>query len=123
MENKKHIDRLFQEKLKDFEVFPDAEVWKNIEEQIVKKKKRRVVPLWLRFGGAAAILLLVSTGAFWLYDDAKTTPQLEPDTNSIITDVDKVEKNNEQKESLKFPVEDEGFKIMGQPAAMAGAIL
>jgi len=29
MGDKKHIDRIFQEKLKDFEVFPDAEVWKN----------------------------------------------------------------------------------------------
>ncbi len=92
MDEKKHIDRLFQEKLKDFEVFPDAEVWKNIEEQLVKKKKRRVVPLWLRLGGAAAILLLLVSGGIWMYNSQRTIPKL-PDTNSIITDVNSEDKN------------------------------
>ncbi len=91
MDEKKHIDRLFQEKLKDFEVFPDAEVWKNIEEQLVKKKKRRVVPLWLRLGSAAAILVLLVSSGVWMYNSQSTTPEL-PDTDSIITDTDSQEK-------------------------------
>ena len=90
MDEKKHIDRLFQEKLKDFEVFPDAEVWKNIEEQLVKKKKRRVVPLWLRLGSAAAVLLLLVGGSIWMFNSEKPTIEL-PDTNSIVTDVDSQE--------------------------------
>jgi hypothetical protein len=93
MEDKKHIDRLFQENLKDFEVFPDENVWKNIEQQLVKKKKRRVIPLWLRLGGVAATLLLLISSGIWFF---KTDEPLQntPDTNSIITDVDFDKKDN-----------------------------
>lgn len=99
MEDKKHIDRLFQEKLKDFEVFPNAEVWKNIEDQLVKKKKRRIFPLWLRLGSAAAILLLLITSSVWFYNSEIDNLKL-PDTNSIITDVDTEEKDNEFEERV-----------------------
>jgi len=104
MDEKKHIDRLFQEKLKDFEVFPDAKVWKNIEEQLVKKKKRRIVPLWLRLGSAAAILLLLVSSGIWMFDSQKTTPKL-PDANSIITDVDSQEKEENLKNSNELNLE------------------
>lgn len=59
MNDKKHIDRLFQEKFKDFEMKPSANVWANIEKQLEEpKRKRRVIPIWLRYGGVAATLLL-----------------------------------------------------------------
>ncbi|PKQ45713.1 outer membrane beta-barrel protein [Confluentibacter flavum] len=61
MSDKKHIDRLFQEKFKDFEVTPDDAVWKRIEAQLKEKKKRRVVPIWWRYAGVAALLLLLLT--------------------------------------------------------------
>lgn len=56
MNEKKNIDRLFQEKFKDFEVTPPDFVWENIQEALQEKKKRRVVPLWMRLSGVAAIL-------------------------------------------------------------------
>ena len=95
MEDKKHIDRLFQENLKDYEVFPDSSVWKNIEQQLVKKKKRRVIPLWLRLGATAATLLILISSGIWFF---KTDEPLQngPDTNSIITDVD----SNNQKNNI-----------------------
>ena len=99
MKDKKHIDRLFQEKLKDFEVFPNAEAWKNIEKQLVKKKKRKIFPLWLRFGSAAAILLFLVTSSVWFYNSEIENPKL-PDTNSIITDVNTEEKENELEERV-----------------------
>jgi len=85
-ENKK-IDRLFQEKFKDFEVFPDDNVWKNIEKQLSKKKKRRIVPLWLRFGGAAAILLLLISSGFWYFNG--DTNNKDVPNEILITDTDK----------------------------------
>lgn len=63
-DDKKHIDRVFQERLKDFEVVPDKMVWNNIEEKLTKNKKRRVIPIWFRYGGAAAALLLFSVIGF-----------------------------------------------------------
>lgn len=67
MKERKNVDRLFQEKLKDFEVAPDEQVWKNIEAALRAKKKRRFPPIWFRLAGAAAILLLAffTWDAFW----------------------------------------------------------
>ena len=62
MSDKKHIDRLFQEGFKDFEVTPNNAVWRNIESELKKKnKKRRVIPIWWRYAGIAALLLLLVT--------------------------------------------------------------
>jgi len=58
MSEKKNIDRLFQEKFKDFEVVPQPKVWDAIEAELKKKKKRRVIPLWMRLSGVAAILII-----------------------------------------------------------------
>jgi len=86
MNERKNIDRLFQEKFKDFEDFPHANVWKNIEKQISKKKKRRIIPLLLRLAGAAAILLLVISSGLWIFNSSDKD-QIVP-KEIIITDSD-----------------------------------
>lgn len=87
MSDKKNIDRLFQEKFKDYEVFPDSNVWKSIEKELTKKKKKRIIPLWLRYAGAAAILVLLFSVVFVFTKNNQSTP-IPPDTNTI-TDTDK----------------------------------
>lgn len=86
MEEKKHIDRLFQEKLKDFEAAPREMVWKNISSKLQEKERKRIiVPFWYRIAGVAALLALFFNFASGLF---KTTPVSEntlsatqPDTN------------------------------------------
>ncbi|WP_044625642.1 hypothetical protein [Neotamlana nanhaiensis] len=69
MSDKKHIDRLFQEGFKDFEATPSDAVWKRIEAELnQKKKKRRVIPIWWRYAGVAAVLLLLLTIGFNYFD-------------------------------------------------------
>lgn len=59
MHDKKNIDRYFQEQFKDFEVKPEPQVWEAIELSLRKKKKRRkVLPFWLKISGIAASLLV-----------------------------------------------------------------
>ena len=58
MSERKNIDRLFQEKFKDFEVNPPNETWANIEAKLDGKKKRRVIPFWWKLSGVAAVFLL-----------------------------------------------------------------
>jgi hypothetical protein len=58
MIERKNIDRLFQEKFKDFEVAPSEKIWDNIEAELKEKKKRRVIPFWFRLSGVAAALLI-----------------------------------------------------------------
>ena len=87
MNEKKNIDRLFQEKFKDFEVAPNDAVWNRISESLPnKKKKRRVIPIWWQIGGvAAAVLLLVTVGISVFNSDA------DPSAQPIVVDT---EKNN-----------------------------
>lgn len=60
MEERKHIDRLYQEKFKDFEATPREAVWKNISSRLEEKnRKRRVLPLWYKLAGVAALLALL----------------------------------------------------------------
>jgi len=90
MSDKKNIERLFQEKFKDFEAVPQPEVWDRIEAELKKKKKRRAIPLWLKLSGTAAILLiglLISEGKFNSFQS--TSPEKE-----VVNGDDTNEKDN-----------------------------
>lgn len=80
MKEKKHIDRLFQEKFKDFEVNPPDFVWENIEAELQKKKKRRVIPIWFRLSGVAALLLI----GLLLLNPFKEEQQLRQENNPVV---------------------------------------
>lgn len=58
MSERKNIDRLFQEKFKDFEANPADEVWGNIETRLEEKKRRRLIPFWWKLSGVAALLVV-----------------------------------------------------------------
>lgn len=64
MNDKKHIDRLFQEKLRNFEATPSDSVWDHISAELeTDKKRKKVIPLWFKITGiAATLLLLISIG-------------------------------------------------------------
>lgn len=89
MSEKKNIERLFQEKFKDFEATPSPEVWDNIEAKLKEKKKRRVIPLWFRLSGVAAILLI----GFMIGDGIINNPIKTDTDNGVVnqndTDVDR----------------------------------
>ncbi len=55
---KKNLEKLYQEKFKDFAEVPDEYVWESIAASLDKKKKKRVIPLWWKLGGVAALLAL-----------------------------------------------------------------
>ncbi|MFS4466313.1 hypothetical protein [Maribacter sp. 2210JD10-5] len=89
---KKNIDELFQEKFLDFNEVPDERVWNSIEASLNGKKKKRVVPLWWKIGGIAAVLIL---GFFLInpFGQEITSP-----TDSTITDTNKKEEQLQQTE-------------------------
>jgi len=96
MDNKKNIDRLFQEKLKDFEVAPNDAVWNRISKSLPnKKKKRRVVALWWQVGGvAAAIALLLTVGSSLFNSDG-----IDPNKDLPIVNTDDKSKDKSEKEN------------------------
>jgi predicted DNA binding protein len=58
MKENKKIDRLFQEQFRGFEQTPNNQIWLNIEAELKKDKKRKVIPLWFKYAGIAAAFLL-----------------------------------------------------------------
>ncbi|WP_438965046.1 hypothetical protein [Flavobacterium sp.] len=76
MKENKNIERLFQEKFKDFEAMPPADAWNNIAQRLnEKKKKRRVIPLWFMSTGIAASFLLLGLIGYDYFNT--TTPTIE----------------------------------------------
>ena len=85
MKEKKHIDRLFQEGFKDFEATPKDAIWQNIEAKLNQnKKKRRVIPIWWRYAGIAALfLLLLTVGSLYFNNDNSLPTNQVVDTENV----------------------------------------
>ncbi|WP_366185692.1 hypothetical protein [Flavobacterium ovatum] len=104
MKEKKNIDRLFQEQLKDFEAAPNEQVWCNIAAELNNdKKKRRVIPLWLKYSGIAATLLLGIFGVKIIGNKDFITPNntvvnktIPEKTRSIVDENKVVQENNQE---------------------------
>ncbi|MFK5878281.1 MAG: hypothetical protein QM478_02160 [Flavobacteriaceae bacterium] len=84
MKPNKNIDRLFQEKLRDFEEMPPDIVWENIEAQLDGKKKRRIIPIWWRYAGVAVVLLLLTFSGIQYFKTTNTGA----DIDNTIVDID-----------------------------------
>jgi hypothetical protein len=94
MEENKNIERLFQEKFKNFEAVPPLDSWNAIEKRLQqKKKKKRVIPFWLQYGSIAAGF----TVALFIYWNTKSTnPQviIENKSNVVFEEKSNDNQNN-----------------------------
>ncbi|TBW27781.1 hypothetical protein [Gramella sp. KN1008] len=68
MKEKKNIDRIFQEKFKDFEREPREKVWDNITSKLDEKKEKKafVIPLWMKLGGVAAVIAVILASVLFI---------------------------------------------------------
>lgn len=90
MKNKKNIERLFQEQFKDFNENPPEIVWENIQEKLQEtEKKRRIIPLWLRLSGIAALFIFGILGVRSLYNLSPI-----PEENPIVIEKGNIPNNN-----------------------------
>ena len=90
MSDKKNIDRLFQERFKDFEVVPNDKIWNNIHDALHDKKKKRVIPLWWKLSGIAAGFIL----AFLTFNSMTTTFGDEPAVVIAPKESESLDQNN-----------------------------
>ncbi|MDK2770876.1 MAG: hypothetical protein KYX68_01410 [Flavobacterium sp.] len=80
MKESKNIERLFQEKFKDFEAIPPSESWDFIEARLnEKKKKKRVIPFWFKTSGIAAVFVISLGFLINYYSGDKTIILIEND--------------------------------------------
>jgi len=85
MSERKNIDRLFQEKFKDFEAIPPKNAWDNILSELdgEKKKRRFIAPFWLKLSGIAAVFLLgFLTATYFISNPGTGTVTNTPMVNS-----------------------------------------
>lgn len=86
--SKDNLDKLFQEKFKDFGELPDDKVWQRLEASLDEKKKnRKVIPIWWKLGGIAAALALL----FFVINPFEKEENVAP----AITDTEKIELNTD----------------------------
>ena len=98
MKENKNIERLFQEKFKDFEVTPPDFVWENIQEKLhPKEKKRRVILFWFKTAGIAASFIAIMSVAFFNIDmDFKNTNSNNNKNTVVNSETNEINKNSNQ---------------------------
>ena len=111
-EKNEHIDKLFSDKLKQAEVSPPPGLWNDIEASLdLQIVKRRLIPIWMRYTAAAAVVaLFVISGILYL----DTTPEIEPTEQSIIK-VDSVTEQPEVKEIKQEETESTIIEEIEEP--------
>ena len=94
MKEQKNIERLFQEKFKDFEATPPQGSWDMIASRLnEKKKKKRVIPFWFQLSGIAASLIIV--GTLILNYQSEQDNLIQDNTNTIVSEDAKNKTNND----------------------------
>ena len=77
MRDSKNIDRIFQENLKDYEVFPPNKSWNAIERNLSGKQQKRRFSFWAKLSSIAALLVLFfSVGTIYFMPQSNTTKNL-----------------------------------------------
>ena len=90
MKEEKNLDRLFQEKFKDFERHPSDAVWKRIAAtQQDEKEDGKIIPFWWKLGGAAAVIALLFTTGVIVFNNfsngATENPVVSTESNEKTT--------------------------------------
>ncbi len=94
MRDFKNIDRLYQENLKDFEVFPPNKSWDAIEKQLVSTPKKRRFPIWLKISSIAALFMLFfSVGTIYFIPKNNFTKNIPPSSTIDKVEIDKEKEN------------------------------
>lgn len=68
MKDKKDIDKIFQEGFENLDLSPSPQVWENIQAELKKESDRKVIPLWMRLGGVAALIAVLLSVGNWVFD-------------------------------------------------------
>jgi hypothetical protein len=99
----KNIDRLFQENLKDFEVFPPNKSWDEINGRLVNSPKKNRLPFWLKISSIAALFMLFfSVGTIYFIPENNFTKKFLPNKNNKTNKLENSDTLNTIVESSKI---------------------
>ena len=101
MKDNKNIERLFQEKFKDFEALPPQDSWDIIASRLNEKKKtKRILPIWFQFSGIAASLFIIGS-LIWNFSGESNTTDVPNSNNTIVNTEDS--KGNSNNSNITSP--------------------
>lgn len=99
MKDKKNIDNLFNESFKNFEASPSPRVWENIQAELRKEKNnRKPIPLWIKYGGIAALLALLLTVGNWVFNSSEPIQKSISNENNV-TPVEEIQQTENSLET------------------------
>lgn len=73
MLERKNIDRVFQENLKDLEIDPNKRVWNHIEQRLQGQAEKPSFAMWKKLGGVAAMLVAILTAGILYFQESEQT--------------------------------------------------
>ena len=109
--SKKNLDRLFQEKFKDFDAKPDKKVWQNIQNQLEEEdndKPALVIPFWLKLSDIAVSFLLILLLGNSLFDSKEAAAPI------IVDSPQKTEINSSNTKSSLSKKESSNIKTLNK---------
>ena len=88
MSDKRNIDELFKDGLKDLEVKPNLKVWEGIREDLeVTAAIKPRIPLWKKLGGiAAAVLIIAVVGSQFDFSSTDSEDVLNQTESNVLTE-------------------------------------
>ncbi len=97
MSKKEHIDKLFKDSFKEFEATPSPEVWNQIQAKLKEEKDdRKVIPIWWKLGGVAALIaLLLTVGNSLFVNNSAPEIVTEDSSKEIIQDLNSTKDSND----------------------------
>jgi hypothetical protein len=83
MKNLDKIDKIFSEGLHSYERQPSPQSWEKLEARL-KKSKRKLWPIWLKYASVASVALLMSAGSYWLIQQKDRQNNLVAGTEKVV---------------------------------------
>lgn len=115
------LDKMIRDNLEDYRETPDPRVWDRVQASLdQKKKKSRLIPLWLRWGAAAALL---AAGAFWFApraDIGAGSPAVTREAAKPATPEERRAENPALQETLPGK-QEEGLAVEVPPTGQTGS--
>lgn len=71
MKNQENIDKLFAERLKNYERQPRPVTWDKLQGRL-EKKESKILPLWWKYASAASVALILGSGIYWINSGEST---------------------------------------------------
>lgn len=88
---KHNIDKLFNERLQNYERKPRPEAWDKLHAKL-QQNETKIVPLWWKVARAASVVLLLGTAGYLVWETT-TNPEVEGSNVAVVNSLPKTKED------------------------------